>query len=84
MYEKKRTSGWTVFIAFIIFAPLGFFFLHKRLTEDKSESLRNSKIVKIFAWTLISFFIIYLYALFTTDNKLEGILIALGLSSLFF
>lgn len=71
MYNGRRTSGWVVFLWFILFFPLGIYFLHRRLTEDKTESLRNSKIVNVLGWILVSIGALYISLLFTTDNA-EG------------
>ena len=72
MYNGKRTSGWVVFFWFIFFFPLGIYFLHRRLTEDKTESLRNSKIANVLGWILVSIGVLYISMLFTTDNNAEG------------
>jgi len=72
MYNGKRTSGWVVFFWFIFFFPLGIYLLHRRLTEDKTESLRNSKIVNVLGWILVSLGVLYISLLFTTDNNAEG------------
>jgi hypothetical protein len=72
MYNGKRTPGWVVFLGFIFFFPLGIYFLHRRLTEDKTESLRNSKIVSVIGWILVSLGVLYISLLFTTDNNAEG------------
>ncbi len=72
MYNGRRTSGWVVFLWFILFFPLGIYFLHRRLTEDKTESLRNSKIVNVLGWILVSIGALYISLLFTTDNNAEG------------
>jgi hypothetical protein len=73
MYNGKRTSGWVVFLWFIFFFPLGIYFLHRRLTEDKTESLRNSKIVNVLGWILVSLGVLYLCLLFTPNNIAQGL-----------
>lgn len=68
MYYGKRTSGWVVFAWFILFFPVGIYFLHRRLTEDRTESLRNSKIVNVLGWILVSMGALYISLLFATEN----------------
>ncbi len=77
MYYGKRTSGWVVFAWFILFFPVGIYFLHRRLTEDRTESLRNSKIVNVLGWILVSMGALYIILLFTADNDRESIISAL-------
>ncbi len=77
MHYGKRTSGWVVFAWFILFFPVGIYFLHRRLTEDRTESLRNSKIVNVLGWILVSMGALYIILLFTADNDRESIISAL-------
>lgn len=65
--DRKRTSVIVVILWFFFFFPLGIYYLHRRLTEDKTESLKNSRSVRVCGWILISFGIIYLLIAFTED-----------------
>lgn len=58
--QKKRTSGFTVAIWMFLFFPVGIYFLHKRLTEEETEALKNSKTVRTLGYILILLGVIYI------------------------
>lgn len=52
--NRKRTSVAAVVAGIILFFPVGIYLLHKRLTEDKSEAIKSSRVVKGFGWFFIA------------------------------
>ncbi|QHQ59770.1 hypothetical protein Ana3638_02270 [Anaerocolumna sedimenticola] len=58
--KKKRTSVIATILWCIFFFPVGIYFIYRRLTEDKTETLRNSRTVNVLGWILTVLGIIYL------------------------
>jgi hypothetical protein len=69
---KTMSWGWIIFW-FIIFWPIGIFFLFRKLNRDKTATLKNSKTISIISYVLMGMGIIYLIMAFTNDS---GIFIA--------
>ena len=55
----KHTPIIVIIISMIFFFPIGIYLIYKRMTVDKTESLRNSKTVKNLGWILIFLGIVY-------------------------
>jgi hypothetical protein len=70
--QKKSTSWGVIILLLIIFWPVGLFLLYKKITGDKAEALKNSKILNTFGWVFMAFAIIYLFMIITGDAKTEG------------
>ena len=70
--KKKRTSVITIILWDIFFFPVGIYFIHRRLTEDKTETLRNSRTVNVLGWILVVLGLIYLLLGFTGGLKSEN------------
>ncbi|NFG61999.1 hypothetical protein [Clostridium sp. CMCC3677] len=77
--EKKSTPWWLVILLLIIFWPVGIYFLYKKLTEDKTLALRNSKILRGIGWVFICFAFIYLSMILGGNAKREDGSIATGI-----
>ncbi len=67
--SKTMSWGWIIFW-FILFWPVGIFFLFKKLSGDKTATLKNSKTVSIISYVLIGFGAIYLVMTFTEDSSM--------------
>jgi hypothetical protein len=70
--QKKSTSWGVIILLLIIFWPVGLFLLYRKITGDKTEALKNSKIFNIFGWVFIAFAVIYLFMVITGNAKTEG------------
>ena len=47
MDRKKKSPSWTVVVIwFIVFWPVGFYMIYKKLANDKSAAMKNSKVLK--------------------------------------
>lgn len=78
--KHKRTSVTLIIIWMIFFFPVGVYFIYKRMTEDKTETLKNSKKVYALGWILIALGIMYFSMaltgqLTTDDGSIAGMLI---------
>lgn len=69
--NKKKTSIGVIIISFILFFPAGIYFIHQRLTEDKTEILKNSRTVNVIGWVLVVLGIIYLLIGITGQHQSE-------------
>jgi hypothetical protein len=67
--QKKSTSWGVVILLLIIFWPVGLFLLYRKITGDKAEALKNSKILNIFGGVFIAFAVIYLLMAITGNAK---------------
>ncbi|WMJ86054.1 hypothetical protein [Anaerocolumna sp. MB42-C2] len=70
--KKKRTSVITIILWDIFFFPVGIYFIHRRLTEDKTETLKNSRTVNVLGWILVVLGLIYLLLGFTGGLESEN------------
>jgi len=57
--DKKHTPIIVIIIAMIFFFPIGIYLIYKRMTDDKTEILKNSKTVKKLGWFLVFLGIVY-------------------------
>lgn len=69
--NRKRTSVFLIVLFLIVFFPVGLYLFFKRITEDKSEAIRYSKIFKGFGWTGIIITLMLLYPVFGDGTKEE-------------
>lgn len=68
--EKIKSSSWAFIITMcILFWPVGFYLLYKKLSSDKSVVLKNSKTVKIVGIVFIALSIIYIIMGLTGELK---------------
>ena len=75
---KKGTSwGWIVFW-FILFWPVGVFLLFKKLTVDKSATMKGGKVLSIVSFILMGMGAIYLIMAFTEDSSMIAAAIVFG------
>lgn len=70
MSNKKTMSwGWIIFW-FVIFWPIGLFFLFKKISTDKTATLKNSKTIANVSYVLIGFGVIYLMMAIGGDSEM--------------
>ena len=68
--EKIKSSSWAFIITMcILFWPVGFYLLYKKLLSDKSVVLKNSKTIKIVGIVFIALSIIYIIMGLTGELK---------------
>lgn len=75
--NKTMSWGWIIFW-FVIFWPVGIFFLFKKLNGDKTATLKNSKTVAIISYVLIGMGVIYLIMTFTEDSSIFAAALLFG------
>ena len=69
---QKKTFSWGIIaLMFIVFFPVGIWMLVKKMTNEKFNYIKNGKSLKILAWILISFAVIYLIMLITGELEAE-------------
>ena len=69
--QKKSFSWGIIALMFIVFFPIGIWMLVKKMTSEKFNYIKNGKSLKVLAWILISFAIIYLIMLLTGELEAE-------------
>lgn len=58
--QKKSFSWGIIAVMFFLFFPIGIWMLVKKMTDEKFNYIKNGKSLRILAWILISFSVIYL------------------------
>lgn len=58
--QKKSFSWGIIALMFFLFFPIGIWMLVKKMTDEKFNYIKNGKSLKILAWILIGFAVIYL------------------------
>ena len=69
---QKKTFSWGIIaLMFIVFFPVGIWMLVKKMTNEKFNYIKNGKSLKVLAWILIIFAVIYLIMLITGELEAE-------------
>ena len=69
--QKKSFSWGIIALMFFLFFPVGIWMLVKKMTDEKFNYIKNGKSLKILAWILIGFAIIYLIMGITGELEAE-------------
>ncbi|MDE5995709.1 MAG: hypothetical protein K2G56_02195 [Eubacterium sp.] len=69
--QKKSFSWGIIALMLILFFPIGIWMLVKKMTDEKFNYIKNGKSLKILAWILISFALIYLIMLIIGEHETE-------------
>lgn len=70
--QKKSTSWGVIILLLIIFWPVGLFLLYRKITDDKSAALKNSKVLNITGWIFVALSIIYFFMAITGNLKTDN------------
>lgn len=69
--QKKSFSWGIIALMFFLFFPIGIWMLVKKMTDEKFNYIKNGKSLKILAWILIGFAVIYLIMGITGELETE-------------
>lgn len=69
--QKKSFSWGIIALMFILFFPIGIWMLVKKMTDEKFNYIKNGKSLKILAWILIGFAVVYLIMGVTGELETE-------------
>ncbi len=70
---KKKSFSWGIIILmFFLFFPVGIWMLVRKMTDEKSNYVKNGKSLKIFAWVLIGFAALYPIMGITGELELQA------------
>lgn len=69
--QKKSFSWGIIALMFFLFFPVGIWMLVKKMTDEKFNYIKNGKSLKILAWILIGFAVIYLIMGITGELETE-------------
>ena len=69
--QKKSFSWGIIALMFFLFFPIGIWMLVKKMTDEKFNYIKNGKSLKILAWILIGFAVMYLIMGITGELETE-------------
>ena len=69
--QKKSFSWGIIILMFVLFFPIGIWMLVKKMTDEKFNYIKNGKCLRILAWILIGFAVMYLIMGITGDLETE-------------
>lgn len=75
--NRPRKSSWLVYIfIYFLFWPIGLNLLYKKVADDKTSALQNSKTLNTVGWVLAVFSVIYLFGAISGEMPANSGLIA--------
>lgn len=69
--QKKSFSWGIIALMFFLFFPIGIWMLVKKMTDEKFNYIKNGRSLKILAWILIGFAVMYLIMGITGELETE-------------